>query len=100
MLPSYRPRAWPQELDAAGGPTLLPEGQRQAYNAGLAYRARYLNASTCAADGASTCLDATVAKPGAGCWSCLGGSLGQLAGRLHSACPHTLQGSACAPPHV
>lgn len=37
-----------QESDAHGGPTLLPQGQRQAYEAGLAYQRRYLNASTCA----------------------------------------------------
>lgn len=36
-----------QETDADGGPTLLPEGQRQAYNAGVGYLSRYLNATTC-----------------------------------------------------
>ncbi|KAL4457857.1 hypothetical protein ABPG75_012722 [Micractinium tetrahymenae] len=44
-----------KESDAAGGPTLLPEGQLQAWKAGAAYAARYLNASTCATD--DTCLD-------------------------------------------
>lgn len=57
-----------QESDAAGGPTLLPEGQLQAWKAGAAYAARYLNASTCSAD--STCLDTKAAAnlPGAPCW--------------------------------
>lgn len=36
-----------QESDAAGGPTLLPEGQLQAYNVGVAYRERYLNVEGC-----------------------------------------------------
>lgn len=48
-----------KESDAAGGPTLLPEGQLQAWKAGAAYAARYLNASTCSAD--STCLDTKAA---------------------------------------
>ena len=43
-----------KESASVGGPTLLPEGQRQGYAAGVAYAARYLNASTCAANG--TCL--------------------------------------------
>lgn len=49
-----------KESAAAGGPTLLPEGERQAYNAGLAYRARYLNASACA----GLCLGAAPAPQG------------------------------------
>ncbi|KAG2425428.1 hypothetical protein HYH02_015034 [Chlamydomonas schloesseri] len=42
------------ETDLIGGPTLLPEGQRQTYNAGAAFRARYLSNATCGASG--TCL--------------------------------------------
>ncbi|KXZ41623.1 hypothetical protein GPECTOR_356g120 [Gonium pectorale] len=42
------------EGDLIGGPTLLPEGQYQTYTAGAAFRARYIDAATCAA--ASTCL--------------------------------------------
>ncbi|EFJ51404.1 hypothetical protein VOLCADRAFT_103449 [Volvox carteri f. nagariensis] len=37
-----------------GGPTLLPEGQRQTYTAGVSFQNRYLNSSTCTAT--STCL--------------------------------------------
>ena len=43
-----------KESASVGGPTLLPEGQRQAYAAGTGYTGRYLNGSTCAANG--TCL--------------------------------------------
>ncbi|KAG2435149.1 hypothetical protein HXX76_007234 [Chlamydomonas incerta] len=43
------------ETDLIGGPTLLPEGQRQTYNAGATFRARYLSNATCGATG--TCLN-------------------------------------------
>lgn len=36
-----------QESDAAGGPTLLPEGQRQAHDVGVAFRERYLSPAGC-----------------------------------------------------
>lgn len=36
-----------QESDAAGGPTLLPEGQRQAYDVGVAFRERYMSVAGC-----------------------------------------------------
>ena len=52
-----------QESDANGGPTLLPQGQRQAYSAGLAYRARYLSADCTAAN--ATCLSLPVTSQGA-----------------------------------
>lgn len=48
-----------KETDANGGPTLLPQGQRQAYDAGLNFRDRYLNSLACA-NGLS-CLDASLA---------------------------------------
>jgi hypothetical protein len=41
-----------QESDATGGPTLLPAGATQAYTAGVAFRQRYLNQTTCE----DTCL--------------------------------------------
>jgi hypothetical protein len=41
-----------QESSTSGGPTLLPQGMRQAYDVGVAFRARYLNVSTCS----ETCL--------------------------------------------
>ncbi|KAG2501116.1 hypothetical protein HYH03_000934 [Edaphochlamys debaryana] len=40
------------EGDLIGGPTLLPRGQRMTYDAGVAFRQRYINSSTCG----STCL--------------------------------------------
>jgi hypothetical protein len=46
-----------------GGVTLLPTGQRQCYNAGAAFRTRYLDAS-CAAGGAGAPSD-TCLVPGA-----------------------------------
>ena len=51
-----------QELDATGGPTLLPQGSRQAFDAGAAFQLRYLNATACGA----TCLagaNSTVGEP-------------------------------------
>ncbi|GIL62620.1 hypothetical protein Vafri_16819 [Volvox africanus] len=42
------------EDDLIGGPTLLPQGQLQTYNAGVSFRTRYLNTTTCVAT--STCL--------------------------------------------
>eukprot|EP00198_Chlamydomonas_reinhardtii_P012622 XP_001701959.1 predicted protein [Chlamydomonas reinhardtii] len=50
------------ETDLIGGPTLLPEGQRQTYNAGAAFRARYLSNTTCSATG--TCLNGSDASGG------------------------------------
>ena len=41
----------PQLVEPGGGVTLLPAGQRQCYNAGAAFRARYLDAASCAAGG-------------------------------------------------
>lgn len=52
----------PQLVEPGGGVTLLPAGQRQCYNAGAAFRARYLDAASCAAGGGAggaptdTCL--------------------------------------------
>lgn len=51
-----------QESDATGGPTLLPVGASQAYDAGVAFRLRYLNENTCG----DTCLlgpEDSVGKP-------------------------------------
>mmetsp|Transcript_22540 Transcript_22540/g.67104 ORF Transcript_22540/g.67104 Transcript_22540/m.67104 type:complete len:583 (-) Transcript_22540:1111-2859(-) len=44
--------AYLDDANAFGGPQLLPEGQRECYEAGSAYRARYIDVSSC--DG--TCL--------------------------------------------
>lgn len=49
-----------KESEATGGPTLLPEGQRQCFEAGAAFNARYINPSSC--NSSSTCL----AAPGSG----------------------------------
>lgn len=46
-----------QESESIGGPSLLPEGQKQAYLAGKAYRERYVSAITC--NSTSTCLPDT-----------------------------------------
>ncbi|KAJ9534014.1 hypothetical protein QJQ45_027114, partial [Haematococcus lacustris] len=43
-----------QESSSYAGPTLLPVGQRMCYNAGVAFRNRYLNSSNCQASG--SCL--------------------------------------------
>eukprot|EP00879_Flechtneria_rotunda_P020900 GHRR01022006.1.p1 GENE.GHRR01022006.1~~GHRR01022006.1.p1 ORF type:complete len:178 (+),score=45.77 GHRR01022006.1:338-871(+) len=42
------------ENEATGGPTLLPQGQRQCYEAGGAFNNRYINPKTCNAT--DTCL--------------------------------------------
>ncbi|GAX74513.1 hypothetical protein CEUSTIGMA_g1962.t1 [Chlamydomonas eustigma] len=44
------------DSDAQGGPALLPQGQRQCYNAGLNYYSRYISNSTCGSSTPSTCL--------------------------------------------
>lgn len=56
-----------KETDAAGGPTLLPEGQRQAYDVGVAFRERYLSVAGCSSNASlagATCLDTDLAEPG------------------------------------
>ncbi|PRW05761.1 acid phosphatase [Chlorella sorokiniana] len=56
-----------KESDAAGGPTLLPEGQLQAYKVGVAYRERYMNPEGCGRNASltgATCLEAELAEPG------------------------------------
>lgn len=73
-----------QESDAAGGPTLLPEGQRQAWQAGVAYAARYLNASTCSSD--DTCLDITVANNMPGAVACTPDAHGFCESAYRGAC--------------
>lgn len=56
-----------QESDAAGGPTLLPEGQRQAWKAGEAYRARYFSGCL-QAGGAAACLATAAADNKGALW--------------------------------
>ncbi|KAF6262384.1 hypothetical protein COO60DRAFT_1496824 [Scenedesmus sp. NREL 46B-D3] len=45
-----------KESESTGGPTLLPQGQRQCYDAGSSFHARYIDSSTCSTS--RTCLAA------------------------------------------
>lgn len=63
--------------EPAGGVTLLPTGQRQCYDAGAAFRARYLDASCGSAGGGGapngTCLVSGVSAPAGGLYGAVGG---------------------------
>ena len=50
----------PLLTEPGGGVTLLPVGQRQCYNAGASFRARYLDAATCSAGGGGAPSDTCV----------------------------------------
>lgn len=51
------------ESDLIGGPTLLPQGQRQTYEAGVAFRRRYREIATCSAAVPPTCLPGGYGQP-------------------------------------
>jgi hypothetical protein len=48
------------ESEATGGPTLLPAGQQQCHAAGVAFRARYIDQTTCRRT--ATCLAVDLAS--------------------------------------
>ena len=52
--------------EPSGGVTLLPTGQRQCYDAGTAFHARYLDASSCSGAGSGGAPNGTCLSPGVG----------------------------------